>query len=187
MFVEDFLNDFFSEPLEAIMSKLQCLSLPKNSYLLKEGQICREIYFIESGLLKSYYTKNGVNINNWFMQEGDAVLSVYSFYSQKHSYENIQAVEDCSLRYITSQDLYHLYNTFPGFDRFGRLLTEKYYLSAEERLYHLRKSTAKEKYQWFIQRFPGLIQRLKQGEIASFLGMSQETLSRLRAKDRKID
>jgi CRP-like cAMP-binding protein len=107
---------------------------------------------------------------------------MYSFVSQKASYENIQAIEPATLYAITFDDLQKLYKNYPTFDKIGRLLTEQYYVALEERIMSLQFQTAIERYQSLMQNENYLLQRVSLGMIASYLGISQETLSRIRSK-----
>jgi len=157
------------------------MEVSKKTYLLREGHICYNIYFIQKGLVRCFYTKDEKDISSWFMKEGDVIVSVESFFSQTVSYENIQALEDCMIYYLSYDDLQIAYNTFPEFNFIGRVLTEKYYKLSEQRLYSLRMQRAFEKYQYLLVNFPQLIQRVPSKYISSYLGITEETLSRIRA------
>ena len=154
----------------------------KDDFILKEGSTIRKLYFVESGLLRGFHYKDEKEVINWFCNEGQFATSMYSFVSQKPSYENIQAIEKTTLFSINYQDLQNLYETYPAFDRIGRLLTEQYYVQLEERIISLQFQTAKERYTNFLQSEEYLLQRVSLGFLASYLGITQETLSRIRAK-----
>ena len=187
MKVVDILNTIhpLSKDLKLdILSRVKNVDLVKANILLKEGQISNHIYFIEKGLLRAYYYKSGKEINAWFMQEDDFIISVYSFYEQVPSTETIEALEDCSLSYISFNDLMELYEKHIEFNIVGRVLTTHYYIKSEERNHILRKMNAELKYKFFYKNYPELMQRIPQYHIASYLGISTETLSRVR-KNRK--
>jgi CRP-like cAMP-binding protein len=167
-------NDF-------LMSRLQFVEISKKSFLLREGDVCREIYFVTKGLLRCFYNKNEKDVSSWFMKEGDVVISVESFLKQTKSKENIQALEDCSLYYINYDELQLAYSNFSDFNSIGRILTEKYYLLSEQRLYSLRMQRASEKYLFLLNHFPQILLRVPLKYIASYLGITEETLSRIRA------
>ena len=95
----------------------------------------------------------------------------------------IQAIEDCVLTELSFSSLQNLYKTFPETERLGRIITENYYIKLEERILSLQFKTAKERYQKLMQKKPSLIQRVSLGQIASYLGITQETLSRIRAEN----
>src|SRR4051812_13018815 len=90
-------------------------SYKKRSYLLQEGQVSKYIHYIESGLLRCFYDKNVKEINIWFMQAGNVVISVESFFCQADSYQYIQALEDCITWSITYQELHDIYKKYPEF------------------------------------------------------------------------
>ncbi len=85
---------------EYLLSNLKTKSIPKKDYLLKAKQICKNIYFIEKGLVRCFYVEEEKEVCSWFIKEGDIIISVESFYSQTPSYESIQALEDCIIHYI---------------------------------------------------------------------------------------
>lgn len=158
--------------------------LSKRTLLLKEGQVCDQAYFIEKGLVRAFYYRDGQDTTDWFMQEGDIVISVYSFFLQKPSFENIELLEDTTLVSIKHTDLQYLYEQYPAFNFNGRVLAERYYVLGEERAISLRRQTALERYHNLQETNPQLFLRAPLKHIASFLGMASETLSRLRAKEK---
>ena len=116
------------------------------------------------------------------MKEGDVIISVESFFNQLESKENIQALEDCLLFYVSYDELQYAYQNFPDFNTIGRILTQKYYQLSEQRLYSLRMQRAVERYLFLVDHFPQIIQRVPLKYIASYLGITEETLSRIRAQ-----
>jgi CRP-like cAMP-binding protein len=156
--------------------------LVKNHTLINLNERCNNIYFIESGLLRGYYFDEDKEITNWFAQESEFATCFYSFIANKASFEIIQTLEDCKLTEISHSALQNLYSKFPETDRIGRILTENYYIKLEERILNLQFKTAKERYQKLVSTKPSLIQRASLGQIASYLGITQETLSRIRSE-----
>ena len=154
----------------------------KKEILLKEGQVCNYIYFIEQGFLRSYYVNEGKEITGWFMKENDIIVSVNSFFKRLPSYENIQAIENSTLHYVHFDELQNIYKDFIEFNIIGRVLAEMYYTLSEERLYGMRSHTAEERFNFLLDKHPEIIQRAPVGYIASYLGISLETLSRLRGR-----
>ncbi len=124
--------------LEYLGEHLKTMEVPKKKFILRQGRVCYNIYFINEGLLRCFYIKNDKEVNSWFMKEQDVIISVESFFSQTPGYENIQALEDCVLRYIDYDELQYLYSICPEFNFVGRMLIEKYYMLSEQRLYSLR-------------------------------------------------
>ena len=167
------------ERLKAILRKD---TFPKKHLLLKEGQVSNYIYFIEKGFIRSYYLRYGKEITSWFMKEGDIIISVNSFYKRLPSYEYIQTIEESTVSFIDYNELHQLYNEFTEFNIVGRRLTEKYYGLSEERLYSMRKQSAEERFKFLLDRYPEIFKRAPLGYIASYLGVSLETVSRIRGK-----
>jgi CRP-like cAMP-binding protein len=152
----------------------------KNEYILKQGAVCEHLYYIKKGLLRGFYTKNDKDITNWFAAEGTLATSAYSFISKKSGFEGIVAVEDTELDVISRKSLYALYSKYPSLNEIGRRIIEIYYLELEERLNALQFQTARQRYKNFLKSEGHLIQRVSLGQIASYLGITQETLSRIR-------
>ena len=161
---------------------LKTRELRKKDYLLRAGHICRTICFIENGLLRCFYIKGDTEICSWFMKEGDVIVSIESFFQQKKSYESIQALEDCTLHYIEYNELQEVYRQFPEFNFTGRVLTEKYYALWAQQLYGLRMQTAQERYTWLLVNFPELLLRVPAKYLASYLGITEVTLSKIKSK-----
>lgn len=167
--------------VEYLYEHLKELEVKKKDFILKKGRICYNIYYVQKGLLRCYYLKSGRQVNSWFMKERDVIFSVESFLNQTPSYENIQALEDSVLFYIDYNELQYLYNNCLEFNFIGRVVTEKYYKLSEQRLYSLRMQKAIERYNFILDYFPQIILRVPSKYIASYLGITEETLSRIRA------
>lgn len=156
--------------------------LPKRYLLLEEGQIADKIYFINKGFARAfYYTRSGKECTSWFMGKGELMISVYSFYTQQPAAENIELLENSELLSMKWNQLQGIYADFPEYNFTGRIVTEKYYQLSEERTVLLRTLSAKERYEKLILTHPDILQKASQGQIASYLGISPETLSRVRA------
>jgi CRP-like cAMP-binding protein len=156
---------------------------PKKYQLLQEGQTAKKIYFIKEGFARAFYfTADGKECTSWFMGTGEFMISVFSFFTQKTAAENIELLEDSTLQSITWTQLQALYKEFTEFNLIGRVITEKYYIESEQKSILLRTLTAKERYEQLIRSNPNILQKASLGQIASYLGISLETLSRIRAK-----
>lgn len=158
------------------------LTVSKNLSVVEAGNRCTDLFFVETGLLRGFYLHEGKEITNWFAQEGEFSTCFYSFVAGKASFETIQVLEECVLTQLSHSALQNLYVKFPETERLGRIITENYYIKLEERLLSLQFKTAKERYLHFIKSKPSLLQRTSLGQIASYLGITQETLSRIRAE-----
>jgi CRP-like cAMP-binding protein len=157
---------------EHLLQVLRTKQFRKKDILLKAGHISRYIYFVEKGILRCYYIRNNVEISSWFMKEGDVIASVESFFRQSESYENIQALEDCTLHYISYEELQFIYKHFPEFNYTGRLLAEKYYTLSEQRLYAMRMMRSQERYDFLLKHNPELFLRVSARQLASYLGIT---------------
>jgi len=165
-----------------LSDKLKIRTVARKEFLLQSGNISRHIYFIKKGLLRCYYIETGREVCSKFMKEGDFIVAVSSFFEQKESIEYIQAVEDSSLYYICYDELQHIYKHFPEFNFIGRMLTTKCFLLSEQRLKFIRMKQAGDRYQSMLKFFPELVLRVPAKYIASYLGVSEETLSRIRSR-----
>ena len=167
---------------EALSQSLKRKTFSRKEFILKEGQICKNIYFIEKGLLRCFYIKGAKEVSTWFMKEGDMVISVESFFKQQPSFESIQVLEDCILYSMQYEDLQELYYKFPVFNFPARKITEDYYVLSEQRLNSLRMQRASERYKFLLENHTELIKRVPSKYLSSYLSISEETLSRMKSK-----
>lgn len=167
---------------EAFYKLTHTKEVKKGQLLVRSGERCNDIYFVESGLLRGYYYQEEKEITHWFAREDEFATCFYSFITHVPSAEFIEAIEPCQLVQLPHANLQKLYASFPETERIGRLLTEAYYVRLEGRFLGLQFTTAKERYDNLMKDHPQLLQRASLGHIASYLGITQETLSRIRAK-----
>ncbi|MES2761494.1 MAG: Crp/Fnr family transcriptional regulator [Bacteroidota bacterium] len=158
------------------------ITVSKGHNLISIDDRCNNLYFIEKGLIRGYYFVDGKEITNWFAQESEFATCFYAFIASKPSFEIIQTIEECELIELNYSALQDLYKRFPETERIGRMITENYYIKLEERILNLQFKTAKERYQKLVSSRPSLLQRASLGQVASYLGITQETLSRIRAE-----
>lgn len=170
---------------EAELALLDCfteISLNKNEFLLNQENVCRHLYFLEKGALRGFYNLDGKEITHWFGFENDFVTSFHSFITGTAAVENIQLLEGCTLWAIAKETLTGLFNQHHDIERLVRIAYEKYYIRLEERFVNAQFKTATERYEELVQQSPHIIERVPLGFIASYLGISQETLSRIRSR-----
>lgn len=165
----------------AIKTNSEIIEVKKKRHLLHAEEKSDYIYFIVSGAARVYYlNKEGNEITSWLLFENELLITVYGFFTGRPSFEYLQAIEDCTLIALRRDLLDKLYQQFIEFNFIGRKLTEHYYIRNEEQANALRMLSAKQRYQKLLADTPKLINRVPLGYIASYLGISQETLSRIR-------
>jgi len=155
--------------------------------LLKPGETARRLYFIRRGFLRAFFIdEHGKECTTWFMGQGDLMISVYSFFTQQPAHEYIEVLQDCKLQSISWQQLNGYYADFTQGNLMGRIVTQKYYIMSEERAIFLRTQTPNLRYEKLLEHHPDIEQQTSQNNIASYLGISRETLSRIRRKKLKL-
>ena len=153
----------------------------KRQYLLQEGDICKYTAFVKKGCLRSYCVdKNGVEHVFQFATEGWWMGDIQSFNQQTPGILNIDALEDSELLLISKSDVDSLYARIPAYERFSRIILENAFISHQERIMQSICFSAAERYEHFSKKYPHLIQRLPQTQIASYLGLTPEFFSKLR-------
>ena len=187
--IEPLLNYFecliplSNEEKEHVIQKFHPRLFRKRQYALQEGNVCSQMYFVVRGCLRMYKIDDQGNAHLLqFAAENYWIVDLGSFYSEKPSELNIDALEDTMVLQISHNDLISLYTQAPKFHRIFRVLIENSFVSLQKRLLQTISSTAEERYQYFLDTYPHLVNRLSQIQIASFLGITPEFLSRLRNK-----
>jgi CRP-like cAMP-binding protein len=155
---------------------------PKGTIILKADKIEKNIFFIKKGIVRAYSPNDGGELTFWFGKEGDTILSMKSYVASQKGYENIELLEDCRLFKLNSENLQTLFLEDLHIANWGRKLAENELLKTEERLISRQIRSASERYRDLLRDQPDLIQRVQLGYIASYLGITQVTLSRIRAE-----
>lgn len=163
-----------------IEQKTKIFIKKKGDHFLKQGQLITSYFVVKQGVFRAYINRNEKEINVWFGEENQIFGAIMPMYTNKPSPENIQFLEDSELYAITRDDLEYLYELHPELNRIGRKIAEELCVILEDRITSLHTESAPERYQSLIEQQPGLLQRINLGHIASFLRVTQETLSRIR-------
>ena len=182
------LIDYFERLLPLENDEKEILSnvfterkLKRRQYLLQEGNISKSSAFVLEGCLRMYLTDdNGKEHNLQFAIENWWIGDMASFYSDEPSKLNIEAIENSVVLEIKKSDLLNLYVAYPKFNRIFRVLTENALLSAQRRILQNVSSTAEERYLDFVKRYPQFFNRISNVQIASFIGVTPEFLSKIR-------
>ncbi|WP_211344281.1 Crp/Fnr family transcriptional regulator [Flavivirga rizhaonensis] len=157
--------------------------LKRKEFILKQGEKCNYIYFVVKGVLKLFHTDdNGNQHNLQFATEKLWLTDFGSLYNDTPSELYIQALEPTSILQIKKKDLFVLYDNSPLFDRNMRIVTENAFIEQQNRLLQTISSTAIERYQYFLNKYPDLSNRISNVQIASYLGVTPEFLSSIRKK-----
>ena len=164
-----------------ICSHLSILNLNKKHVLINENQRHDFAYFVIKGAVRSYYLKDGIEVNTWFALENDMVGSLQNF-NNNPSRETIELVENCTLIAINIKKIKLLMLSNIQIANFINVIIQEYALFLEDKFYFSQMANAIDKYLTLLDKEPQLFQRIPLTYIASFLGITRETLSRLRAK-----
>lgn len=184
MLLDSILDSIYILPKaskDLLKQHLTEVNLSKGTLLLQQNKIENDIYFIKKGIVRAYVQMPDYDVTFWFGSEGATVLSMKSYVNNEPSYENIELLEDCSFYKIHSDVLQNLFKTDIEIANWGRKFAESELIKSEERLISLQFKSAKERYLDLIHHHPNLIQRVALGHIASYLGITQVSLSRIRA------
>lgn len=171
------IPSYIEKDMEA---KIQCKTYNKDSFFIKQGQIISSLFVIEKGLVRSFYIKDEREINDWFGFENTPLGATIPLFFNQPSLQNIQFLETSTIYYISNSDLNSLYTKYNEMNTIGRKMMEEWCRFIEKRSWSLQTESAKERYLTLIESEPQILQRISLGHIASYLGVTQETLSRIR-------
>ena len=171
------------EEQQFIRNYLNVKKLRKKQYLLQEGDICKWVAFVEKGALRLYtVAENGTERAVQFAFEGQFLTDLYSFLTKEPSVYNIDAIEDSELVLITRSASDELRTLSPKYQEFIFQETSEAYVQLERRMTSVISLSVEERYQELTSVYPNIIQRLPQHMIASYMGLTPETLSRVRKR-----
>ncbi len=174
-------NILSDEELSGVEEGLTTRILKKGEFFIQEGQVSKEIAFVKSGLLRSYYhSSNGEEVT-YCISFTDTFLSAYSsFLQQTKTVENVQAITDVELQIIPRKTIIELEQTSTNWLRFMKKVAEQEYIKLEKRIFLLQKETAEKRYEDLMQNQPELLQVVPLSYLSSYLGITPRHLSRIR-------
>lgn len=166
---------------EEIASVFSEKEISKNDFLLKQGRISDEYFFIENGFMRAFaFDTEGNDVTTNFYSSNQVVFEVSSFFNQTVSKENIQATEFCSGWYINYEQLNNLFHTLPEFREFGRAILVKGFAALKTRMLSMITETAEQRYETLLKNNPEIFRHAALKHIASYLGITDTSLSRIR-------
>lgn len=175
--------DFGAEDLAVFKKHLTPKKLRKKQYLLQEGDVCKFIAFVEKGVLRSYtIAEKGTEHILQFALEGWLISDLYSFLTAEPATYTIDAVEDSELVLISKNAHEELLKSLPKYETWIRLQVTGAYIALQRRLTSIISLSLEERYESFTSIYPHIVQRVPQHMIASYMGLTPETLSRVRKK-----
>ena len=168
--------------LNLIDTYFETKNLKKKEFLLQDGKICNFIGFIAEGTIRHFHIKDGIEKTCDISFESAWVTDFQSFTHNTYCIMNLQAMEDTTMLIIQKENLYNLYNECHKYETFGRLMAEEVAHRATEIAMSLSSDKPEERFQNLLKKQPDLFQRVPQKYIANFLGISPESLSRIRSR-----
>jgi CRP-like cAMP-binding protein len=174
------ITGFTDSELEIVLKHFETKNLKKKTNLLQAGKIANEVYFIVSGCIRLFCEKDGVELSTYFFTEQMFAGSYSSFISRKPSQHSIETLEDCQVLALSYQALEVLYIVFPKMNEFIRKSIEERFVVVHDLFTSYLLSSPEERYLSLQKERPDLLNRIPQHQIASFLGITPVSLSRIR-------
>ncbi|MBE0651193.1 MAG: Crp/Fnr family transcriptional regulator [Bacteroidales bacterium] len=168
------------EEWNAVLPLIKTRYLKKNDYFVREGEVAKYISFTEEGYLRVLYNHDGTEITRDISPLHSFVTALPSFISHKPSFEIIQAITDCKLFIIYRDDLENLYNHYINWQKVGRRIMEEMFVETQNRIYSFITQSAEMRYKEMMNKFPDIFLHVPLQYIASYLGITSQSLSRLR-------
>jgi CRP-like cAMP-binding protein len=175
-----------TEEINFFISLLQQQDVAKKTFILKEGQLCKDLCYVHSGTLRAYYCDaNGrestimFSINDWW------ITDMFGFINRQPAMLNIEAIEQSSIFQLSKDNYDMLCNEVPKFERFFRIIMQNAYIREQLRIIQNLSLSAEERYDSFMDKYPRIVQQVTQKQVASYLGITPEFLSTIRANKNK--
>lgn len=175
--------DIEDEDLKIVLSYFKTINKSKNEILLSNGKNSQVSYFVKKGCLRLFYIdEEGKDVTRYIAFENQFATELVSFITNQPAQESIQAIENSELLYITHDDFRHLMKIIPKWKDFYSLYLEKAYVNSTKRLISFTTLDASERYKQLFKINPNIVKRLPNKIVASYINISQETLSRIKSK-----
>ena len=169
--------------IQVLLNYIKIKSFEKKEFLLKEGQICKANYFVETGLLRMFYINDkGIEQITHFALENWWLADFMSLIMQSEAKFYIQAVENSEVIMVDHHSQEELFKHLPQLERYFRIMTQRAYAASQMRVKYYHDYSKEENYRVFVSLFPKFVQRIPQYMLASYLGITPEYLSELRKK-----
>lgn len=165
-----------------LANRIVLKTFKKGELVHDAAKVCTKSYFIQKGLMRTFFIRDGKEISEYFPAEGEWSNSPRSFRTRKPDIYYIDAIEDTEVFCLHVNDLMYLFDNFPEMERYARLSMGTVFGHLLERITSMRFTSVKEKYSHFMATYHNIHHRIPLGMIASYLGITQETLSRIRAE-----
>lgn len=178
--IEKVYSPLARECKQAFIAHAKLVDFKKDDIVVREGQYSKKAYLILEGCARAYYLKDGKDISDWFTFENQFMASIVSFFSKQPSPHYVAFLEDSKALEFSKETVDLLSNNFHDFERFISKVVTKTMLGLCERLHTIQFSKADERYQALLGIYPNITQRIPLTHIASYLGITLETLSRIR-------
>ncbi|WP_210149187.1 Crp/Fnr family transcriptional regulator [Chryseobacterium scophthalmum] len=185
MNIKEIIDTIYSLPQaskDSLVQHISEVSYPKGFCLMEANKVIPYIYFLKKGIVRAYASTENNDITFWFGTEGEPVVSMKSYVDEKPGYENIELLEDCEFYRLETEKLKNLYHEDIHIANWGRKFAERELVKTEELIISRQYKTALERYKDLLKEKPYLLQRVQLGHIASYLGITQVSLSRIRAE-----
>lgn len=176
------LSPISEEAQTKFANYLEKLEIEKGTKLEQKGQVSNYLYYIVKGSARCFYIRDNRDITVSFSLEREFMTAMHSFITRRPSYETIETLEKSVLLRISHENLERCFSYFPELERSYRKILEKYYIALEEQLIFSKFKSARDRYLDLMESKPKIIQKASVGQIASYLDMTIETLSRVRSK-----
>ncbi|MFK7972058.1 MAG: Crp/Fnr family transcriptional regulator [Bacteroidia bacterium] len=179
-FIHSYVN-MSTETWQQVEGCIVYKALSKGEVLLKTGEVCRHLYFVEEGFLRFFIWKNGEDVTKFFTEAPYVFTSQRSYLTASPATESIQAITPCTMWMMTKEDAEAL-NVIPSWNEFTVKIKGEVQFFTEEIYTDIQTRTAEERYRYLLEKRPALIRNVPQQYIASFLGIAPQSLSRIRKK-----